>query len=221
MAEKIKERQRGLRLLSADTVLGIKFKRVEFEGEWRDLIGCPALVGVWIIWAQTSNGKTTAAMKLAKYLTDFEKVMYWSKEEGVSDSLQDAILRAKLDPKQKRKFFFVPQEETFESFKERLRDPKSPKVVFMDSLQVMAKLYGSQFYYELKEEFAHKKLFVFISQAEGQNPKGAIGDDVRYDANVKMRVERFKLTAESRIRNSVNGAHVVVDDKMYNEYWRV
>jgi len=217
--ENTQEKKRAVRLLNADTVLSIKFKRVEFQGEWRKLIGCPALVGVWIIWAQTSNGKTTAAMKLAKYLTDFEKVMYWSKEEGLSDPLQDALIRARLNPKQKKRMFFVPGGETFEQFKARLRDPKTPRVVFMDSLQVFAKVYGSQFYYELKEEFAATHLFIFISQAEGANPKGAIGDDVRYDANVKMRVERFKLTCESRIRESEKGTFVIVDEKMYNEYW--
>jgi len=215
-----KERERALRLINLSTFMDMKFNRVQFEGEWRNLIGDPVLTGIWMLWGQSSNGKTSAAIKLLRYLTNFEKCIYWSKEEGVSDTLQTAFNRENWMLSEKKKVFIPQTYWNMGNLKELLRQPKSPKIVFMDSLQIFAKLYGSQFYYDLKEEFAHKKLFVYVSQADGKEPKGTIGDDVKYDSNVKMRVEGGKLTAQSRILGSKYGSHVVVHEQLYNEYYR-
>ena len=215
-----KERERALRLINLSTFMDMKFNRVRFEGEWRNLIGDPVLTGIWMLWGQSSNGKTSAAIKLLRYLTKFEKCIYWSKEEGVSDTLQTAFNRENWMLSEKKKVFIPQTYWNIENLKELLRQPKSPKIVFMDSLQIFGKLYSSQFYYDLKEEFAHKKLFVYVSQAEGKEPKGSIGDDVKYDSNVKMRVEGGKLTAQSRIMGSKYGEYVVVHEQLFNEYWR-
>jgi hypothetical protein len=215
----VKERQRAKRLMSLSTFMSMKFDRVDFTGEWKDLIGCPVLSGMWIMWGKSSNGKTTAAIKLLRYLTGFEKCLFWSKEEGVSDSLQNAMSREMWQPKEKKKVFLPPNDWALEDLKTQLRSPKSPKIIFIDSLQVFGKLYGSQFYLDLKEEFGDKKLFIFVSQAEGQEPKGAIGDDVKYLSNVKMYIEGGRLSAQSRLKGSVIGAYIIVIDALYRQYW--
>ena len=52
-------------------------------------------------------------------------------------------------------------------------------------------------YQDLRDSFPNK-LFVFISHADGRNPKGDVGKSVRYDANVKIYVEGYKAFPQSR-----------------------
>ena len=53
-------------------------------------------------------------------------------------------------------------------------------------------------YQSLKEEFPNK-LFIFISHADGKNPKGALANFVKYDADLKIRVEGYKAMCLSRL----------------------
>jgi len=214
------ERKRAIRLINLSTFKQVKYARATFDGEWRDLVGDPVLTGIWIIWGESSNGKTSAAIKMLRYLCKFKKCIYWSKEEGMSDTLQTAMDRENWTEAEEKKIFIPQNDYSLTDLVNVLRQPKSPDIIFMDSLQIFAKLYSPKFYYDLKEEFGDKKLFIFISQADGKEPKGTIGDDVKYDANVKMRVEGGKLTSRSRIKNSVHGSFIIINEALYNEYWR-
>jgi hypothetical protein len=211
--------KRALRMLNLDEFLRKKFDSVVFSGVWRDLIGNPALCGIWVMWGNSSNGKTTGAMKLAQYITRFEKCIYWSKEENASKVLQDAFDRVDMQLQERRKIFIPDRYETLDGIKEKLRKPKSPNVIFFDSLQIFERRYGSQFFFDLKEEFSETKLLVFVSQAEGKNPKGKLGDDARYDADVKMRVEGHRIFSESRIKGAKRGSYVTTCEELANEYW--
>lgn len=210
---------RALRMLNLDEFLNKKFNCVTFAGEWRDLIGNPALNGIWIMWGASSNGKTTGAIKLSKYLTRFEKVIYWSKEENASATLQMAFQRAEVLPSESKRIMIPQRSENIQSMIAKLREPKSPKIVVFDSLQIFERMYGSQFFYDLKEEFSGSKLLIFVSQAEGKNPKGNLGDNVRYDADVKMRVEGHRIFAESRISGSKSKAFVTIWEAEARKYW--
>jgi len=210
---------RALRLLNLDEFLNKKFDTVSFSGEWKDLIGNPALTGIWIMYGNSSNGKTTGAIKLAQYLTRFKKCIYWSKEENASATLQMAFRRVNIQPSERRKIFIPQYNETLESMINKLKEPKSPQIIFFDSLQIFERRYGSQFFFDLKEEFSKNKLLIFVSQAEGKNPKGKLGDDVKYDSDVKMRVEGHRIYAESRIIGAKKGAYVTTCEELANIYW--
>ncbi len=210
---------RALRMYNLDEFLGKKFNQTTFHGEWRDLIGNPVLTGIWFINGNSSNGKTTGAIKLAKYLTRYLKLIYWSKEEDASATLQMAFNRVGMEKPERRKIFIPQRGETLEGVKKKLREPKGPTAVFFDSVQIFQKKYGSDFFYELKEEFAGTKLLVFISQAEGKNPKGSLADDIKYDADVKMWVEGHRMFAESRVEGSISGSYVTTWEKKALEYW--
>lgn len=43
-----------------------------------------------------------------------------------------------------------------------------------------------------------RKLFIFISHADGKNPKGGVADSIRYDCSCKIYVEGFRAVAASR-----------------------
>ena len=181
------------RAASLDQVLRTRFKVLPFEGEWKDAIGCPELTGSWIIWGNSGNGKTRFALQLCKYLCQFGRVAYDSLEEGVSVSLVKAIKETHM--MEVRKKFVVLDKEPIDQLTERLERPKSPDIVCVDSLQYTGMSYEQ--YKALKERFP-KKLFIWISHADGTLPEGRVAKKVRFDSNVKVFVQAYRAEPVSR-----------------------
>ena len=181
------------RAASLDQVLRTRFKVLPFEGEWKDAIGCPELTGSWIIWGNSGNGKTRFALQLCKYLCQFGRVAYDSLEEGVSVSLVKAIKETHM--MEVRKKFVVLDKEPIDQLTERLEKPKSPDIVCVDSLQYTGMSYEQ--YKALKERFP-KKLFIWISHADGTLPEGRVAKKVRFDSNVKVFVQAYRAQPVSR-----------------------
>lgn len=181
------------RAASLDQVLRTRFKVLPFEGEWKDAIGCPELTGSWIIWGNSGNGKTRFALQLCKYLCQFGRVAYDSLEEGVSVSLVKAIKETHM--MEVRRKFVVLDKEPIDQLTERLERPKSPDIVCVDSLQYTGMSYEQ--YKALKERFP-KKLFIWISHADGTLPEGRVAKKVRFDSNVKVFVQAYRAEPVSR-----------------------
>ena len=181
------------RAASLDQVLRTRFKVLPFEGEWKDAIGCPELTGSWIIWGNSGNGKTRFALQLCKYLCQFGRVAYDSLEEGVSVSLVKAIKETHM--MEVRRKFVVLDKEPIDQLTERLERPKSPDIVCVDSLQYTGISYEQ--YKALKERFP-KKLFIWISHADGTLPEGRVAKKVRFDSNVKVFVQAYRAEPVSR-----------------------
>lgn len=178
------------RALTVSEIRNFKPVELEFEGKWKGSIGTPELTGTWLIWGNSANGKTRFALQLAKYLTNFRRVAYNSLEEGLSKSMKEAIIDTGLD-----KNFVLLDKEPVEELKIRLRKRKSPDVILIDSLQYTGLSYGQ--YKELRKEFPHK-LFIFISHAEGNEPKGNVARSIKYDAFVKIPVIGYAAYPQSR-----------------------
>ena len=181
------------RAASLDQVLRTRFKVLPFEGEWKESIGCPELTGSWIVWGNSGNGKTRFALQLCKYLCQFGRVAYDSLEEGVSVSLVKAIKETHM--MEVRKKFVVLDKEPIDQLTERLEKPKSPDIVCVDSLQYTGMSYEQ--YKALKERFP-KKLFIWISHADGTLPEGRVAKKVRFDSNVKVFVQAYRAEPVSR-----------------------
>ena len=181
------------RAASLDQVLRTRFKVLPFEGEWKDSIGCPELTGSWIVWGNSGNGKTRFALQLCKYLCQFGRVAYDSLEEGVSVSLAKALQETHM--MEVRKKFVVLDKEPIDQLTERLEKPKSPDIVCVDSLQYTGMSYEQ--YKALKERFP-KKLFIWISHADGTLPEGRVAKKVRFDSNVKVFVQAYRAEPVSR-----------------------
>ena len=181
------------RALTVKQIRAYKPKTLEFTGEWLASLGKPELTGTWIIWGNSANGKTRYALKLAKYLAGFGKVLYNSLEEGLSKSMQQAIADVGMSDVQRS--FLLLDKESIGDLAERLKRQRSPNVIFIDSLQYTGLRYDD--YKQLRDEFP-KKLFIFISHASGREPRGEVAQSVRYDAFIKVWVEGFKAYAESR-----------------------
>lgn len=185
-----------------------KFKTLEFSGDWLDLIGRPEVSGSWLTWGLSGNGKTRFSLMLAKYLAGFEKVYYNSLEEGLKLSFRMALESVNMKSVGAR---FGFQQESFEKMCERLRQKRSPNIVFIDSLQYLG--INVQQYKDLKEEFPNK-LFCFISHAQGMQPKGDLADAIRYDADVKIRVHQFVASPVENTRYGGSTPLVIWEEGM-------
>ncbi len=185
------------RAVSISQLVNTKFNTLDFTGDFEALIGKPELRGSWIIWGDSANGKTRFTLKLAKYLTNFGRVAYNSLEEGTSLSMQRAMIQEGME-QCGRKLILLDQ-ESIEDLKRRLSKRYSPDVVIIDSLQYTGMNYSE--YKDLRELFP-KKLFIWISHADGKQPYGRIAKQVRYDSFVKIHVTGFIATAQSRYTNS-------------------
>lgn len=166
-------------------------RKFGFEGQWLEFCGNPACKGVWIVWGRSFSGKTTFALRVAKYLADLgNKVAYLSLEQGVSSSMQEAFARECIDNVN------LWHSMDIKELKEEIVKQRSPKVVIVDSLQYLGINYAG--YKDLKK-LCKNKLLIFISHANEQlEPKGSTAVNIRYDADVKIIVEGFVASAESR-----------------------
>lgn len=163
------------------------------DGPLRRAIGNPEITGSWIIWGGSGNGKTRFALILARELAKHVKVAYDSLEEGLSMSMKEAVEQSGM-AEVKRNFILLDKENVA-TLRERLRRQRSPRVVIIDSLQYTGLTYKD--YATLKDEFRNK-LFIYISHADGKEPKGNVAKSVRFDANVKIYVQSYVAYPQSR-----------------------
>lgn len=181
------------RALTITDIRNYKTKTYLLDGGLDLALGEVELTGSWIVWGGSANGKTRFALQLAKALAKHVRVAYDSLEEGLSLSMQHAIEDVGFADVKRN--FILLDGEGVDELKERLRKQRSPKVVIIDSLQYTGLTYTE--YKALRDEF-RSKLFIFISHAEGHNPKGAVANSVKYDAFVKVYVEGYRAYPQSR-----------------------
>lgn len=170
-----------------------KRKLLEFEGEWLEHIGRPEPCKSWLIWGDSSNGKTTYVLKLAKYLSRFGKVLYNSLEEGDSESIKNAFKRVGMEEVGRR--VVLLDNEPMDELEQRLAKRGSPRIVIIDTVQYADITYKR--YKELREKF-DKVLWIYVSHEEGKLPDGKVANKIRRDAMVKVRVQGFKAFPTSR-----------------------
>jgi nucleoside-triphosphatase THEP1 len=182
------------RVWTVDDVLNYRPRILDFDGVWRESMGTPERRGSILIYGMPKNGKTDFAMQLARYLTNFGRVLYNAREEGMSASTREALLRNNMETVRSR---FHLTCEDFEDMRTRLKKNRSADFAFIDSVQKM-ELSMPQ-YNELKKAFP-RKLFVFISHVDAsKNPDGLTARNIRRYSDCVVWVERFTATPACRV----------------------
>lgn len=174
-------------------LLSMKFETLAFEGAWRDAFGAPERRGVWMVWGNTGNGKTSFVMQLCKELCRFGRVAYDSLEEGACLTMQNTLKRFNMQEVNRR--FLLLDAEPLDQLSLRLKRQKAPDFVVIDSLQYTQISYAQ--YIRLKEQHRNK-LIIFISHASGKNPDGRVAKKVAFDAALKIYVEGYRAFSKGR-----------------------
>ncbi|MGY3054348.1 uncharacterized protein YlzI (FlbEa/FlbD family) [Pedobacter sp. UYEF25] len=170
----------------------IKFDLFDFTGEWFEAFSKPERNGMWFIWGNSGNGKTTFVLKMVKYLANFEKVIYNSLEEGVRKTMQDAFRKVGMN-EVNGKVLLV--KESIDDLIIRLKKRRSAKIAVIDSTQYSGLNFKA--WLKLKAMFP-EVLFILVSQADGKKPKGRPADDIHYDADLKIWVEGHRAISKGR-----------------------
>lgn len=198
------------RALGVTEFLQKKFDEFAFDGKWLEAMGRPEKNFKMIIYGKPKNGKTEFCIQFAKYMTKFGKVLYNSFEQGHSKSLQDAFRRQNMqDVKGK---IIVTHKEKYQDMFNRLKRKKSPQIVFIDSLQYI-KLSGDQ-WKELIETFP-RKVFIVISHAQGDEPKGEGAITIQYDVDISVLVKGFAAHCQGRFGG---GSEIIIWEEGHQRY---
>ena len=195
------------RAYSPGEVLNMKIPRYEFTGDWQASIGNPAKSGVWIIWGASGNGKSSFVMQLGKELCKYGLVLYLSYEEGVNQTFQRRVEYLKMNEVQGK--FRVVVDETYEELIDRLKRPKSPKFIIVDSYQVSEWEYPDAV--ALMKRFP-KKCFIWISQEKKSQPMGGGAIRLRYICDMKIRVVGYKAYCQGRAIGEAGSYYVVWEE---------
>ena len=206
------------RAISNKNVLTAKFEVAEFDGAFLASFGKPELRGAWIIYGGSGSGKTSFVMQVCKYLTRFRRVAYDSLEQGLSLSLQKAWERVGMEEVGNR--IILLNKESLKDLRLRLAKKQSPDVVVVDSVHYWLGLKMGD-YINLRNDFPDK-LFIFVSHEKGGQPDGKLAQKIRYDSDIKIRVEGYKAFVTTRYEvaeRGEGGADFIIWEQGAQDYW--
>lgn len=199
------------RTLSAKEVLTIKFDTIRLGGGWDECVGEIETTGIWFIWGNSGNGKTSAVVSLCKELSAFGKVLYNSREEGVSLTMQNTLRRYGMGELGSR---FQLANMSLQELDEKISQRRSPKVVVLDSFQFMGLTYKD---FRAFCEKHKNKMLIFVSRTRGRQPEGRAAISAMYDASCKIWVEGYKAFSKGRFVGTTG--EMTIWDEGAKKYW--
>lgn len=199
------------RTLSAKQVLTIKFDTIRLGGGWDECVGEIETTGIWFIWGNSGNGKTSAVVSLCKELSAFGKVLYNSREEGVSLTMQNTLRRYGMGELGSR---FQLANMSLQELDEKISQQRSPKFVVLDSFQFMGLTYKD---FRAFCEKHKNKMLIFVSRTRGRQPEGRAAISAMYDASCKIWVEGYKAFIKGRFVGTTG--EMTIWDEGAKKYW--
>ncbi len=184
-----------------------KYECFDWDGEWLSAFGNPAVNSTWLVLGPSASGKSSFVMQLSKKLCQYGPVLYMSYEEGVGMEFQRRLMMMRMGDVQGR--FMVAPDDTLDELADRLRRPKSPRFVVVDSFQVSDWTYEQALL--LIRSFPQKG-FVFVSQEYKGQPMGKPAIRLRYIADMKVRVAGYKAYCQGRSAGEPGNCYVVWEE---------
>ena len=172
----------------------MKHKTIKMGGVWGDCVGEIDRTGVVFFWGNSGNGKTSAAVSFCIELCrQGLKGLYMSKEEGISLSMQETLVR--LNAAQCGSKLQFDNGMDWDEFERKWSKPRSWDFALLDSIQYCQMNYRQ--YLAFKER--HKnKLIIIISHCDGRVPAGRSAKSIMYDAGLKIWVEGYRAFSKGR-----------------------
>lgn len=203
-----------MRAYSPKEIARLQIPELPLEGEWRAAFGRPSRYERWFIDGESTSGKSTFVMLLAKELCKFGRVDYISLEEGANLSFKRRTIRLQMDEVAGR--FKAVTNITMEELAERLAKPKSANFVFIDSVQ-----YTGMTFPKIKalllDRFPRKS-FIFVSQNYKGRPKGKPANDLKFDAGVKISTIGFRAYCHGRYVDGAGAYFTIWEEGAYKYY---
>lgn len=190
------------------------------SAEFKDCYGDIDAAFDIIFFGDSSNGKTNA---VAAFIDDCFKIFpgakcnYISYEEGHGKTMKELLIKRFNLREKHGNCLTLFEDYSYEQLNYYIGRPQSAKIWVFDSIQASGLTYDQ--IASLKRKYVMgkaKKIFIFISWADGKYPSGAVAKSVRYYANIKVRVEGFIAFIRSRYGTKKN---YVVWEAGAKGYW--
>lgn len=174
-----------MRAYSPKEIERLQIPELPFTGEWEAAFGRPSRFERWFIDGESTSGKSTFVMLLARKLCEFGKVDYISLEEGANLSFKKRSIRLQMRDVAGR--FKVLTGVTVTELAERLAKPKSANFVVIDSVQYTGLTFPKikALRWIASAQVVHLRLAELQGQAQGQ-----AANDLKFDAGVKISTHR-------------------------------
>jgi predicted ATP-dependent serine protease len=189
-----------------------KFKSILIEDDdFKKHLGEPQLGNShWLVYGNSGDGKTSYALQIVKELCKNHKVHYNTVEEGMKKSFKLALNRENM----KGVTGFNYHQEKMPDLKKRLERTRQAKIVVIDSVQYFFRGMKSKHYFDFICQF-QDTTFIWISAAEGKNPKGKIAEDIYYDADIVINVRDFQAIVKKNRFEAYESR--IIYEKGYND----
>lgn len=172
--------------ITAKTLLNKKFKTYKFDGIWKKVLGEQERGGIWVIYGNEKNGKTTLALLLSEYLTKFDNLNYVSAEEGTGFTFQQNLARAKIDFKNTKIKFYDYLE--IEEIDKMLTKRQNARIMVFDNATAYVDDLKTAVLRRLKRDYPDV-LFIIMAHMEKNEPTTAMAKLAKKLCNVYFRIE--------------------------------
>lgn len=203
-----------MRAYSPKEIAQLQIPELPLQGEWQAAFGRPSRYERWFVDGESTSGKSTFVMLLAKELCKYGKVDYVSLEEGANLSFKRRTIRLQMCEVAGR--FKVVTDITMDELAERLAKPKSANFIVIDSVQ-----YTGMTFPKIKalllDRFPRKS-FIFVSQNYKGRPKGKPANDLKFDAGVKISTIGFRAYCHGRYVDGAGAYFTIWDEGAYKYY---
>lgn len=195
-----------MKKINAKQFLKRTYEEVDFVGVWEKSFGLPERKSSMLVYGEGKNGKTEFCVQLANYMSLFGKVLYVSKEQGASKSLQNAWKRNET------------RDDVLLGLDADLKD-------ILNAVQrgYVAVILDSVDYLKLTEEdvkliYEHQKktLIVFVAWGDGKKPKTGIASKIYFMVDMIAYVKGFLANCKSRYGGN---EEYVVWEKGAKKHW--
>lgn len=181
-----------------------EYNNIGFTGKWAEHFGNPEWKSTWIVFGKSGSGKTEFAVQLAKYMSEHGRVEYVSSEQADSSGLQKAWKRNAMDKCNNVYLVYdTTKEDIFKLIKMRGRHT----CIVIDSIDYSRISVED---YKQMAVIANRKhkMLVFVSWAEGKEPKTQDGKDIQYMADMPIWINKY--VAENMGRHKgINQKYVI------------
>jgi thymidine kinase len=203
--------------MSIKNLLDIVHKVFAFIGEFLEVFGTPERSGTWIIYGAEKNGKTWAALLLAKMLSAFTKVLYISAEQGADLDFVKSVKRAGISHTDKNIHVIDGQDATLNEILEKKLGKRSKyKVVFIDNITFYKDELKGTVMQRLQRKYPDV-LFIYLAHEEQNKPYGATAQMCKRLAKIIIRVQGLQAQVSGRCPGGIFN----IDDTKAQLYWGV
>lgn len=198
------------RAYSVSEILSKKYKVLDWGQKWVDAFGRPEISGVWFVYGNSQNGKSSFIMQIVRELAKVYKVFINELEEGTRLTFQNTLNQSDIHSVKNN---VIVGSENNEELSNRLRKRKSPHVVIINSIQYTSFTRSS--WLKFKNEHS-QKLIIVTSHVKGTVPEGQVARFIRFDADLKIWTEGFRAISNGRYNP---GGIFTIWEEGANKYW--